>query len=58
MITITGYTGTTANRYWGMGWCCGARCAQDAEALADFNARVHSDEGTDKPDERLWRLDL
>jgi hypothetical protein len=27
---------------------------QDAEALADFNARVHSDEGPDKPDERVW----
>jgi hypothetical protein len=26
----------------------------DAEALADFNARVHSDEGPDKPDQRLW----
>ena len=35
-------------------------CAQDAEALADFNARVHSDEGMDKPDERLgaWTYDL
>lgn len=28
--------------------------AEDAEALADFNARVHSDEGIDKPDERAW----
>ncbi len=35
-------------------------CADDAEALADFNARVHSDEGIDKPDERLgaWTYDL
>jgi hypothetical protein len=32
----------------------------DAEALADFNARVHSDEGPDKPDERVsaWTQDL
>lgn len=28
--------------------------ARDAEALADFNARVHSDEGPDKPNERAW----
>ncbi len=28
--------------------------AEDAVALADFNARVHSDEGIDKPDGRLW----
>ena len=27
---------------------------KDAEALADFNARVHSDEGPEKPDERAW----
>jgi hypothetical protein len=35
-------------------------CAEDAEALADFNARVHSDEGMDKPDGRLgaWTYDL
>ena len=26
----------------------------DAESLSDFNARVHSDEGPDKPDERVW----
>jgi Acetyltransferase (GNAT) domain len=26
----------------------------DAEALSDFNARVHSDEGPDKPDKRVW----
>ena len=26
----------------------------DAEALSDFNARVHSDEGPDKPDQRVW----
>ena len=25
----------------------------DAPALGDFNARIHSDEGFDKPDERL-----
>jgi hypothetical protein len=33
---------------------------QDAEALADFNARVQSDEGPDKPDERVgvWAHDL
>jgi hypothetical protein len=32
----------------------------DVEALAEFNARVHSDEGPDKPDERLaaWTRDL
>ena len=32
----------------------------DAEALADFNARVHSDEGPDKPDDRVsaWTQDL
>lgn len=32
----------------------------DAEALADFNARVHSDDGWDKPDERIgvWTHDL
>ena len=28
--------------------------AEDALILADFNARVHSDEGPDKPDERVW----
>ena len=34
--------------------------ARDAEALTEFNARVHSDEGMDKPDERLgvWTYDL
>ncbi len=33
---------------------------QDAEKLADFNSRIHSDEGWDKPDERLaaWTGDL
>ena len=38
------------------------RCAtsQDANALADFNAMIHSDEGPDKPDERIkaWTYDL
>jgi hypothetical protein len=28
--------------------------AQDAEALADFNSRLQSDEGPDHPDERVW----
>jgi hypothetical protein len=34
--------------------------AQDAEALADFNAMIQSDEGPDKPDERIgaWAYDL
>lgn len=34
--------------------------AQDADALADFNARIQSDEGPDKPDERVgaWAYDL
>ncbi len=27
---------------------------EDANALADFNARIHSDEGLDKPDEKVW----
>jgi hypothetical protein len=27
---------------------------EDAKALADFNARVHSDEGLDHPDEKVW----
>ncbi len=33
---------------------------QDAESLADFNARIQSDEGPDKPDERVgvWAYDL
>ncbi len=33
---------------------------EDADSLADFNARVHSDDGPDKPDERLaaWTRDL
>lgn len=33
---------------------------RDAEALSDFNARIHSDDGPDKPDEwvRSWTLDL
>ncbi|MBN1453519.1 MAG: GNAT family N-acetyltransferase [Anaerolineales bacterium] len=33
---------------------------EDADALADFNAHVHSDDGPDKPDERLaaWTRDL
>ncbi len=38
------------------------RCAtqQDAPALSDFNAHIHSDEGPDKPDERIraWTTDL
>jgi hypothetical protein len=28
--------------------------AQDAEALADFNAKIHSDVGPDNPDEKVW----
>ncbi|HSQ18350.1 MAG TPA: hypothetical protein VLM83_11670, partial [Anaerolineales bacterium] len=34
--------------------------AADSAALGDFNARIHSDEGWDKPDERLdaWTRDL
>lgn len=34
--------------------------AEDAETLADFNARLHSDDGPDQPDERLaaWTRDL
>ncbi len=33
---------------------------QDTEALAEFNARVHSEEGFDRPDERIkaWTYDL
>jgi GNAT superfamily N-acetyltransferase len=33
---------------------------EDAEALGKFNAQLHSDEGPDKPDEKLeaWTLDL
>jgi hypothetical protein len=33
---------------------------EDAEVLTDFNSRVHSDEGFDKPDERIaaWTNDL
>lgn len=33
---------------------------EDAEALAAFNARIHSDDGPDQPDERLaaWTNDL
>ena len=33
---------------------------EDADALADFNASIHSDDGPDKPDERLaaWTRDL
>ena len=32
----------------------------DADALADFNAVVHSDDGAEKPDEKLgaWTRDL
>ena len=32
----------------------------DANALAEFNATIHSDEGPDKPDERIaeWTRDL
>jgi hypothetical protein len=34
--------------------------AEDAEALAEFNARIHSDSGPDTPDERVgaWARDL
>lgn len=34
--------------------------SDDADALADFNASIHSDDGPDKPDERLgtWTRDL
>jgi len=28
---------------------------EDAQSLADFNASLHSDQGPDKPDERVWR---
>lgn len=33
---------------------------QDSEALSDFNAKIHSDDGPDKPDEsiRVWTQDL
>jgi hypothetical protein len=33
---------------------------QDAQALADFNATIHSDDGPEKPDDRLaaWTFDL
>jgi hypothetical protein len=33
---------------------------EDAQTLADFNAMIHSDEGPDKPDERVgaWTYDL
>ena len=33
---------------------------EDADALADYNARIHSDDGPEKPDERLaaWTRDL
>ena len=33
---------------------------EDADALADFNAGIHSDDGPEKPDERLaaWTRDL
>jgi hypothetical protein len=38
------------------------RCAspKDADSLSAFNARIHSDDGPDKPDERLaaWTRDL
>jgi hypothetical protein len=27
---------------------------EDAESLADFNARIQSDDGLDKPDEKIW----
>jgi hypothetical protein len=32
------------------------RCSrvEDTETLAEFNARIHSDAGPDKPDERVW----
>jgi hypothetical protein len=34
--------------------------ARDAEALAEFNSRIHSDDGFDKPDQRVgaWTRDL
>ncbi|MBI4732340.1 MAG: hypothetical protein HY781_09525, partial [Chloroflexi bacterium] len=34
--------------------------ADDADALAEFNSRIHSNEGFDKPDERVgvWTRDL
>jgi len=28
--------------------------AADAEALAEFNSHIHSDDGFDKPDQRVW----
>ncbi len=33
---------------------------RDAQALSEFNAHIHSDEGPDQPDERIraWTLDL
>lgn len=35
-------------------------CADDAEAVAEFNSHIHSDDGFDKPDERVatWTRDL
>ncbi len=34
--------------------------ADDADALAEFNSRIHSDDGFDKPDQRVgaWTRDL
>jgi hypothetical protein len=34
--------------------------SEDADALADFNSHIHSDDGLDKPDERVggWTRDL
>jgi len=33
---------------------------EDAEKLADFNARIHSDDGPEKPDDKVaaWTRDL
>lgn len=53
-------TQTTIIRNLGDGLILRRSTAADAEKLADFNSRIHSEDGWDKPDDRLawWTRDL
>lgn len=57
---ITDIKTTTVIRDLGDGLILRRSTPEDAEALATFNAAFHSDDGPDKPDERLaaWTRDL
>ena len=59
-MTLSPENTSTLPRDLGDGLVLRRSTISDAAALGDFNARIHSDEGWDKPDERLdaWTRDL